>query len=512
MKNKLSRKIISLILATIILLSAFTIPSSAFSLKVGNNPYIIFSKWHLCILKDYTEPDCENNGYVIYKCVFCKYTKSTIKEAYGHLLYESETVNPTCENDGYITYNCENCDYTEKEIISKTGHEIIEIEKVDATCLEDGYIKFVCKNCDYTEEETISKTGHEIIEIEKVDATCLEDGYTKNICENCDYTEIVTHHKTGHSIVVDTLAESCETDGYIKRKCENCDYNETEIIQKRGHSFIEIEREEATCELDGYVYYECEYCDAYDYMEFEPTGHTVVYIEAVEPTCTQDGCTEGKYCSKCNNIFKRSEILPASHTYKILELTKSTTEQDGYCKKECTVCGHVEEETIVKPANVVCSKGTTYYYTGYEIKPEVEVHDANGDIIPASEYVVAYYDNIENGKGGVVVVFKGEKYEGTLETKFLINHCPAITVSKVRNRGFKVVFSVTPAVDCIQIQYYDSPSKAKNIVQSINYDSPKTLTYTTTNLNVSAYTVMVRVRINGRWSNWGKKMINIQNY
>ena len=140
------------------------------------------------------------------------------------------------------------------------------------------------------------------------------------------------------------------------------------------------------------------------------------------------------------------------------------------------------------------------------------MHDANGDIIPASEYVVAYYDNIENGKGGVVVVFKGEKYEGTLETKFLINHCPAITVSKVRNRGFKVVFSITPAVDCIQIQYYDSPSKAKNIVQSINYDSPKTLTYTTTNLNVSAYTVMVRVRINGRWSNWGKKMINIQNY
>ena len=57
MKNKLTRKILSLILATITFLSVFTIPSSAFSLKVGDNPYIIFSQWHLCILKNYAEAD-----------------------------------------------------------------------------------------------------------------------------------------------------------------------------------------------------------------------------------------------------------------------------------------------------------------------------------------------------------------------------------------------------------------------------------------------------------------------
>lgn len=447
MKNKLTRKILSLILATIILLSAFTIPSSAFSLKVCNNPYIIFSKWHLCILKDYTEPDCNNNGYVIYKCVFCKYTKSTIKDAYGHSLYESKTVNPTCENDGYITYNCENCDYTEEETISKTGHEIIGIEKVDATCLEDGYIKYVC--------------------------------------EKCDYSETVTQHKTGHTIVF-------------------------------------IDGDDATCTEDGWGYFECENCNYNYHKDFPATGHNVVVTKlAIEPTCTKDGQTEEQRCSVCSTIIKRSKKIPAlGHTNQVFEITKATTEEDGIIKGKCNVCEEDNQEIIRKP-KYASTEEKAYTYTGEEIKPTITVYDEDDNIIDESEYYVEYSDNINDGWALIDIYFTGEKYEGHLDTMFLIDTPPKFKNFNIYNTsplGFTVEYDISITVKKMELQFslFSDFEKAETVTRNVStgYMDTKRLRYSVAGLKART-TYYVRIRFqyeNGTYSDWVTKSIEILNH
>lgn len=444
MKNKSTRKIISMILATVILLGAFVMPVSAFSLKVGNNPYIIFSKWHLCILKDYAEPNCENNGYAIYKCVFCKYTKSNVKEAYGHSLYESDTVNPTCENDGYTVYNCENCDYSEEKAIAKTGHEIIETEKVDATCLEDGYTKFICKNC--------------------------------------EYSGITINHKTGHNLI------------YIDGK-------------------------DATCTETGYEYVDCENCKCTIYKEIPAKGHDVVITKsAVEPTCTEDGRTEEKRCRVCSTLINLSKKIPAlGHAYQNAEITKATTEEDGIIKGNCNVCGEYNQSIIKKPKYAV-TKERAYTYTGEEIKPAITVYDEDDNIIDKTEYYVEYSNNINEGWALVDIFFTGEKYEGHIDTVFLIDIPPEFKYFNIYNtspNGFTVEFDISITVKKMEIQFsqnYDF-KKTETVIRSVSTDNADTkkIKYSVAGLQKST-TYYVRMRLqyeNGTYSDWVTKSIEI---
>ena len=485
MKNKLTRKILSLILATITFLSVFTIPSSAFSLKVGDNPYIIFSKWHLCILKDYAEPDCENNGYVNYKCIFCNYKKSVTKQAYGHSLVQGETINPTCETDGYTIYKCENCDYIEKEIIPAMGHSIIEVEKVDATCLEDGYAIYNCRNCDYIEKEIIPATGHSIVEIEKVDVTCLEDGYVKYNCENCDYIETVILHKTGHSIIF-------------------------------------IDGDDATCTESGWGYFECENCNYNYHEDFPAKGHNIVVEKtAIEPTCTEDGRTEQKRCSICSTLIKLSKKIPAlGHTNQVFEITKATTEEDGIIKGKCNVCGEDNQEIIRKP-KYATTEERAYTYTGEEIKPKITVYDADDNIIDESEYYVEYSNNINEGWALVDIYFTGEKYEGHFDTMFLIDTPPKFKNFSIYNTsplGFTVEYDISITVKKMELQFslFSDFKDAETITRNVstgNMDT-KRLRYSVAGLKArTIYYVRMRLQYeNGTYSNWVTKSIEILNH
>ncbi len=447
MKNKLARKIISFILSTVILLGMFVMPVSAFSLKVNGNPYIIFSKWHLCILKDYAEPDCENDGYVNYKCLFCKYKKMVVKEAYEHLLYEGETVNPTCENDGYKIYNCADCDYTEKETISKTGHNIIESEKVDATCLKDGYTKYVCENCDYSETATQHKTGHTIVFIDGDDATCTEGGW-----------------------------------GYFE--CENCNYNY--------------------------------------HKDFPATGHNIVMTKpAVGPTCTKDGQTEEQRCSICSTLIKRSKKISAlGHTNQVFEITKATTENDGIIKGKCNVCGENNQEIIKKP-KYATTEEIANTYTGEEITPTITVYDEDDNIIDESEYYVEYSNNINDGWALVDIYFTGEKYEGHMDTMFLIDTPPEFKFFNIYNTsplGFTVEFDISLTAKKMELQFsrFSDFENAETVTRNVStgYMDTKILKYSIGGLKART-TYYVRMRLqyeNGTYSNWVTKSIEILNH
>ncbi|MBR5544190.1 MAG: hypothetical protein IKU66_01830 [Clostridia bacterium] len=446
MKNKLTRKKLSLILATIILLSAFTIPSSAFSLKVCSNPNIILSKWHLCILKDYKEPDCENDGYVNYKCLFCKYKKTVVKEAHGHSLSESETINPTCETDGYTIHNCENCGYVDSKAISATGHSIVETEKVDATCLEDGYIKYACENCGYSETAIQHKTGHTIVFIDGDNATCTEDGW-----------------------------------GYFE--CENCNYNY--------------------------------------HRDFPATGHNVVVTKsAIEPSCSEDGRTEEQRCNICSILIKRSKKIPAlGHMNQEVEITKATTQEDGIIKGKCHVCGEYNQEIIKKP-KYASTEEKAYTYTGKEIEPIITVYDEDDNIIDESEYYVEYSDNINDGWALADIYFTGEKYEGHMDTVFLIDTPPEFKYFNIYNtspNGFTVKYDISITVKKMELQFslFSDFEKAETVTRNVStgYMNTKTLKYSIAGLKAST-TYYVRMRLqyeNGTYSNWVTKSIKILN-
>ena len=86
---------------------------------------------------------------------------------------------------------------------------------------------------------------------------------------------------------------------------------------------------EATCLEEGQGHIFCSECgEIVNTVSIPKTNnHTEVTLPAVDATCTSTGLTEGKHCSRCNEILKEQNIIPMrSHTY-----------DDEYDKK-CNVC------------------------------------------------------------------------------------------------------------------------------------------------------------------------------
>ncbi len=68
--------------------------------------------------------------------------------------------------------------------------------------------------------------------------------------------------------------------------------------------------------------------------------HTEETIESVPATCTKVGYTEGKKCSKCNEILVSPKPFLDSHTEEVIEATAPTCTENGSTEgKKCTVCG-----------------------------------------------------------------------------------------------------------------------------------------------------------------------------
>lgn len=112
------------------------------------------------------------------------------------------------------------------------------------------------------------------------------------------------------------------------------------------HEWTEINKTIATCTEDGKITYKCNGCEETEVIVIEQaTGHTEVIDEAIEATCTSTGLTEGKHCSKCNEVLveqKVVSVLDHEESKEIVENNISPTcTEDGfydlvvYCSK-CT--------------------------------------------------------------------------------------------------------------------------------------------------------------------------------
>ena len=74
-----------------------------------------------------------------------------------HSLSVVEQVEPDCENGGYILYKCDNCDYTYKEVLEPT-HNFIMIKESEASYESYGYKLYECMRCGrFKMEDFVSK-------------------------------------------------------------------------------------------------------------------------------------------------------------------------------------------------------------------------------------------------------------------------------------------------------------------------------------------------------------------
>ncbi len=92
---------------------------------------------------------------------------------------------------------------------------------------------------------------------------------------------------------------------------------------------------------------------------------------------------------------------------------------------------------------------------GEELRPDVIVADADGNIIPAEHYSISYANNKKVGVATVSVTFCSERYTGFLTTSFMIRP-EAVSIKKVTKlkKGFKVKWKKPKtSVTGYQLQY-----------------------------------------------------------
>ena len=119
-----------------------------------------------------------------------------------------------------------------------------------------------------------------------------------------------------------------------------------------SHAVTEVrDAKDATCTAPGYT--GDTYCTVCNEMVkkgevIHAKGHTEVIDPAVEPTCTAPGKTAGAHCFVCGTVIKAQEEIPAKgHRWNEGETTTAPTcENAGVKTYTCTVCNATKTEAI----------------------------------------------------------------------------------------------------------------------------------------------------------------------
>ena len=243
------------------------------------------------------EPTCTESGRAHAVCKECGDTLegAIVIPALDHSYYVAAELAETCTANGYVVYACNNCSYTRTQIIYATGHDF----GTDNVCDECGY-------------EVESHT-HEYTET-VIAPTCTTVGYTVYEC-SCGHTYRTdyidqTGHRWGSGEI--TTERSCTTEGVKTYTCSECGEARVEIIPA-GHDWSESVTVEKTCETDGEITRTCNDCGETE-TEVIPAGHTWLDGTVItEPTCTEPG-TKEVTCSVCG-ASETQEINVLGHTF-----------------------------------------------------------------------------------------------------------------------------------------------------------------------------------------------------
>ena len=307
-----------------------------------------FGEWELIYYDVNTKYDvCER------QCLTCGYEQ--IDRYREHQHYYTDDWSSGSTTHWKVCYYCK--EVNQDTVANHTFGDWTETKP--ATTTEEGLKERTCSVCEYTQEETIPVHTHDVHD----KAWKYDDTNHWQEC-SCGEKLNVANHAYGEWRVTKPATETEE--GSKARDCTVCDYVQTETIPmlKHEHSYGDWQKDKTR------HWKECS-CGE----KTEVGNHTFDdWTITKKPTTTETGSRE-RTCSICK--YTQTETLPvhthdvhdkawkyddtnhwqecscgeklnvANHAYGEWRVTKPATEtEEGSKARDCTVCDHVQTETI----------------------------------------------------------------------------------------------------------------------------------------------------------------------
>ena len=183
---------------------------------------------------------------------------------------------------------------------------------------------------------------------------------------------------------------------------------------------IWVTTKEPTCTEKGNESYICSVCGMVQGgTTLNALGHDWDAGVVKAPTCTEQGCTV-YHCTRCTETKSDNYVNALGHKYETKTIHANLS-SDGKVETKCTTCGNISSTTNISHPMVSVSN-TIFTYNKKVQKPTVIIKDILGNVIDSSNYTVSYSNESSKKIGiyNVIIVFKGDKYEGNITLPYQI--------------------------------------------------------------------------------------------
>ena len=256
-------------------------------------------------------------------------------------------VAATCESEGYVLYQCKECDYSKKTDITPATEHSMSVTEVAPTCQTEGYNLHKCANCSFEYHTDIQKPVGHSLQKSVTEPTCLNEGYTSYVCTVCDFSyRSDTVAPKGHTLSQTVVAPTCIAEGYTSYACTECTYiYKGDFAAPAGHKTTPIVTP-PTCTEEGHTTYTCACGYSYIADVTSPTGHS--YTEStVAPSCTEGGYTV-KSCTACEHSLRTDFVDPLGHDDQS-KVFSPACDQPGYTQHVCARCQYTYRAQYLSP-------------------------------------------------------------------------------------------------------------------------------------------------------------------
>ncbi|MDE7087651.1 MAG: DUF285 domain-containing protein, partial [Clostridia bacterium] len=300
----------------------------------------------------------------------------------AHTFNWVEDTPATFISEGEKHEECTSCHFTKNEgtpipKLTCNHSNTTHTAAVAATCVSTGNVEYWhCNDCGKDLDASsavimntttaIDPNNHSFTNyVSNNDVTCTKDGTKTAQCDyGCNKTDRIEDKGSarGHNYeaVEGGVAPTCTQPGNGKVKCTRCqDEKVGDSIPALGHIEVTDEAKAATCTETGLT--EGKHCSRCEEVliaqtEIPALGHTEITDEAKGPTCTATGLTAGAHCSVCNTVITEQEEIPAlGHNYEWEITEQPTKDETGLKQNKCTVCGDIDGEEVI--AKLVSDEG-----------------------------------------------------------------------------------------------------------------------------------------------------------
>lgn len=380
---KTAKKILSVIMTVVMVLSAFSAVSFAAAGCIhdpndDNTTLRVYNR---------IPATCSAKGKVYYECTNCTFTTTAeLKIDPDYHIYGNwtVTVEPTCADAGEKIRYCtgENCTAYETGTVPATGaHVYADESELDfwwtvegikvgdtykswkiasiPTCFDKGSATTKCTKCGVAEKtaDLMAHSNSFVVDSSRgVAANCTSKGKCYVVCSVCNanYTLDTPIDATNHLWTYEVTKEpTCTEDGLKTGVCHlhyDAPDAPTKVIPATGHTFTTYKYcKDATCQSDGTEKAICENCDAEDVRTAVGTKYDCVktWIFRDKGNCV-DGGVADLICLDCKTVYQTKTFAAGVHP-EIRKVTYAPTcIKDGHEDTVCSVCGIINSKNLDK--------------------------------------------------------------------------------------------------------------------------------------------------------------------